>query len=340
MKTKHSISFITALILLSGGNFSCQNSTQEDNSGVVSQRFIHKYGHEISKEEWEERGYPGQVITVLRDGVTVTTSYEGGLMHGPTTYTYPHSQTIEILFLYDSGRLIKTVNYDSRGLPVKEDVSHSATRHTITYWFQEGTPMSIEQYAGEELVEGDYFTQANDQESKVQNGKGLAIRRDVNGNLLFKDTFESGYITQRIVYHSNGTPAIITDYINNIIHGQKMVYNSAGEPVSCEEWENGVLNGKAIYFQNGMKFREVNYKEGKKEGKERIFIDGEKVSQEIEWHNDVKDGPSIMYIDEDEPVVEWYYNGKQMSQGIYEEVRGKDEKISALIEEYRSLKNR
>src|SRR3569832_1842673 len=42
----------------------CRSNTQDNN--VVSERYIHKYGFVVSKNEFEERKYPGQVITSLK----------------------------------------------------------------------------------------------------------------------------------------------------------------------------------------------------------------------------------------------------------------------------------
>src|SRR6267154_4884075 len=80
--------------------FGCHNSNRE-NEEVISKRYIHKYGYDVSKEEWESTGYPGQVITSLRNGVTITASYEDNFLHGPTTHTYPYSQTMESLSTYE-----------------------------------------------------------------------------------------------------------------------------------------------------------------------------------------------------------------------------------------------
>ena len=57
---------LAALALGSG----CNRQTQEDD--VVAERYVHKYGYAIAKEEWEAKNYPGQVITHMRDG---TVSY-------------------------------------------------------------------------------------------------------------------------------------------------------------------------------------------------------------------------------------------------------------------------
>ena len=64
------------LIALSGlFIFGCQNSSKDQDENVVYKRYIHKYGYDVSKEEWEGATYPGQVVTTLRNGVTVTSSY-------------------------------------------------------------------------------------------------------------------------------------------------------------------------------------------------------------------------------------------------------------------------
>src|SRR3989344_6292707 len=95
---------------------SCERKQREND--VVSQRYIHKYGYAVSKDEFEDRKYPGQVVTLLKNGVTVTTTYEDGILHGPCTHTYPHSQTIETYYLYKEGFLTKEVHYDITGMPV------------------------------------------------------------------------------------------------------------------------------------------------------------------------------------------------------------------------------
>lgn len=100
----------------------CQTSNKDKNDNVVSERYIHKYGYDVSKEEWESTGYPGQVVTTLRNGVTVTSSYENGILHGPTTHTFPHSKTTESLNIYERGNLVKKTTYDIRGIPQKEQV--------------------------------------------------------------------------------------------------------------------------------------------------------------------------------------------------------------------------
>ena len=79
------------------------------NAQVISKRYIHKYGYAVSQSEWDSNNYPGQVITNLRNGVTITATYEGGILHGPSTHTHPHSQTVQYYYLYNFGDLKKEV---------------------------------------------------------------------------------------------------------------------------------------------------------------------------------------------------------------------------------------
>ena len=97
-------SFFAILGLLGLTVCGCKNNNQEND--VVSQRYVHKYGYAISQDDWEARNYPGQEVVTLRNGVTATTTYENGIQHGPTTLTYPNSQTVEHYYLYNLGNMI------------------------------------------------------------------------------------------------------------------------------------------------------------------------------------------------------------------------------------------
>ncbi|HSX12394.1 MAG TPA: hypothetical protein VLF61_02775, partial [Rhabdochlamydiaceae bacterium] len=87
-------------------------------NSIVSERFVHKFGYPVSKQEWMERSYPGQVITTMSNGVTITASYENRLLHGPCTHTYPNSQVVQYFYLYNEGNLVKETSYDTFGVPV------------------------------------------------------------------------------------------------------------------------------------------------------------------------------------------------------------------------------
>lgn len=305
----------------------CNNSNQNEN--VVSQRYIHKYGYAVSQDEWETRKCPGQMITSLSNGVTITSTYENGVKHGPTTHTFPHSQTVEYYMLYNQGNKVKEISYDPTGIPVEEWIQLSPTRYSITMWYGEGSPMMVEEFAGEELLEGQYFTVSNEIESRVEKGAGLRTRRDRNGTLLAKELIEEGYAVKKETFYPNGAPESIAYYFQDVLHGERRTFAQNGEPLSIEEWVNGQLHGKSTYFKNGNRYLETSYLYGEKNGIERHFIDGDIISQEIAWQNDKKHGLSLFYAD-GKAEQHWYYAGEHVSKHKFEEMNRLDEIISNL----------
>ncbi len=305
----------------------CNNNNQDDN--VISQRYIHKYGYAVSQEEWEAKNYPGQVITSLSNGVTVTTTVENGIKHGPATQTFPHSQTIEYYCLYNQGNKVKEISYDPAGIPIEEWIQLSPTRHSITMWYQEGSPMLVEEYVGKELLEGQYFTAANELESRVEKGAGIRILRDRIGTLLAKETVQEGYAVKKETFYPNGAPESVALYFQDYLHGEKRTFAQNGEPLGIEEWVNGRLHGKSTYFKNGNRYVEIAYLYGHKNGIERHFIDGDIVSQEIAWETDQKHGESVFYAD-GKPESQWYYAGERVSKHKFDDLNRLDEIISRL----------
>ncbi|MCI0382126.1 MAG: toxin-antitoxin system YwqK family antitoxin [Chlamydiae bacterium] len=304
----------------------CGNRADDD---VVAERFIHKYGYAVSKEEWESKTYPGQVITTLRNGVTITATYENGILHGPCTHTYSNSQTVQNFYLYNQGNLVKEISYDLRGMPMREKIQLSPSRYSLTMWYSDGTPASVEDYAGEELVEGEYFTLNNETESRIEKGCGMRMIRDELGILVAKDTFENGYMSKRETFYPGGTPESINFYSMNKLHGEKKIFAPGGEPLAIEEWTDGLLHGKAAYFSNGAKQMEISYLYGLKNGLETHYIDGKTVSKEILWENDKKHGSSTFYID-GLAKTEWFYAGQRVSKKKFDELDELDQMISKL----------
>ena len=305
----------------------CNDNKKDEN--VVSQRYIHKYGYAVSQEDWETHTYPGQVITNLSNGVTITATYENGIKHGPTTQTYPHSQTVEFYSLYNQGNKVKEISYDPAGIPIEEWIQLSPTRYSITKWFGEGSPMAVEEFVGEELLEGQYYTTSNEIESRVEKGAGLRSRRDRNGTLLAKDLIEQGYAVKKETFYPNGAPESIAYYFQDRLHGEKRSFAPNGEPLSIEEWVSGELHGKSTYFRNGNRYLEISYLYGQKNGIERHFVDGDIISQEITWENDEKHGLSIFYA-EGKPERQWFYAGEPVSKRKFDELNSLDEIISNL----------
>jgi antitoxin component YwqK of YwqJK toxin-antitoxin module len=305
----------------------CHKNTQDNN--VVAQRYVHKYGYAVSKNEFEERKYPGQVITTLKTGVTVTATYENGLLHGSTTHTFPHSQTVESYYLYNNGALVKQIVYDLHGMPLREEIRLSPSRLACTRWYSDGIPLSTEEYSSSELVEGQYFNRQNEVEARIEKGRGIRLVRDVQGVLQAREEVDQGFVTKRDTFYASGAPESIAFFIQGILHGEKKSFAENGEPIAVKEYINGKLHGKATFFKNGARSVEVHYLDGLKNGLEIHYLDGETVSQEILWENDHKHGPSKYYVD-GIAQVEYFYDGERISEQKWKELSRLDQMIGHI----------
>jgi antitoxin component YwqK of YwqJK toxin-antitoxin module len=314
---------LLALVFLA----SCEKNT--NTATVVSEQYLHKYGYAVSKQEWNDHYYPGQVVSQLSNGIVVTTSYEAGVKHGPTTYTYPDSKTIEKTEIYDRDRLVKEIHFDQTGRPMWQKVNLSPARYEYTAWFKEGNPRCVEEFAGEELLEARYFNLAGDVEAKVEKGFGQTIQRDAAGNLVAKSDIQTGFINYQEIYYSSGALKESAQFKLGILNGERKLFLQNGEPSSVEEYVDGLLHGKTTHFRSGVKHYEVSYLFGSKNGFETHFVDGEHVAHQICWENNVKHGPEVFYMVSG-PVTHYYYQGDELSKSRYDEMVRLDEMISQI----------
>ena len=329
---------IKALCLLSLAGLlicGCQDKKKDKKKDVVSQRFIHKYGYDVSRDDWEGNQFPGQVVTTLKNGVSIASTYEDGLLHGRTTYTYPHSQTLESLHIFERGNLIKKVSYNVKGMPTKEETYLSPSHIKAKYWYKTGTPKCVEELIDNSLVEAEYFTLNNETESRIENGKGVRSIRNEQGALIAKETIENGRVTASETFHSNKSPSVSMGYTSEgKLQGEKKVYAETGEPISVESFDNGELHGMCTYYQNGYRYKETPYVHGEINGVERKYVDGESLVEETEYHDGLKHGPSTFYCD-GIAKSEWFYNNELVTKGKFEELLDRERMISIMHERSR-----
>lgn len=307
----------TLIAILALALSACQKDAK--NSDVISQTYVHKYGYAVSQEEWQAKNYPGQVITLLKTGVTVTATYENNVLHGPCTYSFPGSHTVEKYILYTQGQPTKEILYDITGMPIQETLQQSENRRSLVTWYPDGVPKSIETYVGNELSQGEYFSADNQLEARVDGGIGTRVIRDRAGLLTCKDSIEGGYLVQRESFYTNGSPESIAHYYKGNLQGKRQVFSQTGEPVCIEEWAGGQLHGLCTYFKNGAKDYELAYSCGKKHGLETHFLDGLAVLHQISWVFDQKHGPETFFMADNKKVV-WNYEDKEVSSERFEEL--------------------
>jgi len=311
------------LLLLAVTTTACNRPVSQGQQ-VVSETYIHKYGVEIPQEQWTSRGQQGKVVSTLSDGVTLTKSFEGGVLDGDTTYSFPHSDTIEKVQTYANGEMIREVIHYASGKPAQESI-YNGPNTDVTRWYENGAPLSKEHFDASGLVSGEYFTSKNQMESRIVNGEGIRIQHDAYGQMVSNDTFVGGHVTLVTAYHPNGSPKEVSPYVNDKINGIRRTYLPAGEPNSQEHWVDGNQQGTTLLFKNGEKYAEVPYVNGAKTGLERHFRNGKDVVEEITWVNDVRQGPCRTMIG-DLTKTEWYHRGEIVPKHQYDVMNGKGQK--------------
>lgn len=316
--------FILISSLLLGGCFSGSGE-----NSIISQKYVHKYGFDVSESEWEARDQEGQIVTLLQNGEKVTNTYENGVLHGPSTFTFPHSSVIEKHLVYNQGTLLKEIVNDNNGIPISEDVYEFDDRKITTFWDEKGAPLAIEEYDGELLVEGKYYTPEHDLEGKVEAGFGERYRRDRAGALVSRDLIENGNVVTRTNYHANGQIHSISHYHDYQLHGEQRKFTSAGQPLMDLNWNHGILDGMKIVYRNGYKVSEIPYINGQKHGMEFHYDDAGHLTAEIEWKNDKKHGSS-RFFHEDTTETEYFYKGAVVSQEKFQIMEGREQMVADM----------
>jgi antitoxin component YwqK of YwqJK toxin-antitoxin module len=313
MKLKTYLTLCFLVISLS----SCRNC--KDDCEVASTRFVHKYGFDVSKKEWEKRGKEGQIITTLKNGITKTCSYKNGILHGKTTITYPSSTMIQELKEYNSGTLIKQVAYELSGLPIKETIFQD-DKKTVTSWNKNGIPLSIEEYKNNLLWSSKYFNDRNEIESSVTEGVGTRLKRNRENLLLSKEKIENGQTQSK------------SSFLNYDLHGVQETFSPSGNLLTHATWSYGKLDGMHLGYRNEKKYFEIPYVDGKKHGIERHFTMHGELSKEVHWDNNLRHGSSREH-NNDFTDVQWYWRGIAVELKRFQMLEFREELIAEINNE-------
>ncbi|MBS0622867.1 MAG: toxin-antitoxin system YwqK family antitoxin [Verrucomicrobia bacterium] len=288
----------------------------------LAQMYIHKYGVETDKADWDSRGKNGQVVTTRRNGVTLTQNFEGGALHGETLETFPHSSTVHTREIYDHGRLLSRQENHLSGLPAKRSDFRPGGERSVHTWYEDGTPCALELYRGELLVNGSYFNPDNVIEARVEEGNGLKIVRAATGAVISEETIHGGQTVISATFYPSGEPKSTTPFVNGQCHGVRKIYAPGGMPQALEEWKHGLQDGLTTLFEHGRKVAEISYVAGEKEGVERNFDSLGNVTREIAWEGGQQHGPMRYFVDNRQSAIEWYHQGKLVRKPTWERLNG------------------
>jgi len=283
----------------------------------VDQTYHHRYGIEVPEDHWYKSGCSGQVVTTLRDGITVSQTFSNGMLNGEASYTYPNNTQIERKEFYKDDIVVSEIHYGPSGSPKYSKEYSSPDIWVETHWYESGQPRSTEKLERGLLINGEYYTTDHQKDSWIYDGAGERISRDDWGNFVSVDAFRGGELASITTRHSNGSIHEITPYAEGRIHGDRKSYYPGGDPMSIETWLHGEKTGTTQIFQNGEKYADVPYVRGKKQGIERRYKDGSLLSQEISWTDDKMNGPTHTYVG-DSVQTDWFYRGRSTSRANFD----------------------
>lgn len=313
------------------GSIALVSCSKQQNTDVVTKNYYHKYGFEVAESEWEMRHKNGKVVSKHEDGITLTESYEKGVLTGVTTKTFPHSKTIQKKLVYDDGVLLKEILYDKKGLPIWEKDYEFEGQILQTTWGDTGIPLSIEEFKNDKLVEAKYYTPEHEETASVSNGFGTKIKRSRTGQLLHKEVIEDGIMTRRTTYHPNGNIKSEASYKNLQLDGPQKTFSPKKDLLSEMNWKEGALDGMKILYYKGKKSQEICFVNGKRDGLEIHYNNGIPKA-EIQWKNGVKHGSS-KFFDDSHSSIKWFFHDKEVSRNQYEHLEQKEK----IVEEFKSI---
>ncbi len=285
---------------------------------VVEETYVHKYGIDIPPEDWKSRGENGQVVSTLNNGVVVAKTYADGRVHGDTTFTFPYSAQIHRVEAYVNNQMVKeTINYPS-GAPMQQVSQTAEGGKLISMWYENGAPMSVEEYDLKDLLEhGEYYNLNHSIDSRVDDYEGIRTLHDRYGTLSSRETVQAGEVTEQVTYYPNGAPKTVTPYIHAIVSGVCKHFLQGGEPRSIEEWTDGKQHGLTTLFENGERVSEILYVNGEKNGVEHRYRNGNELVQEITWVEGKRHGPCKTCLGK-VPQIEWYFRGEPVTKGNFD----------------------
>lgn len=305
---------VLAFAMSGCSRYSCYDSCPED---VVSETYVHKYGVEVAPDDWSERGQSGQVVSTRKDGTTEVRCYEGGSLHGDSTYSFPHSSTVACREKYEQGNLSAKIFYYRSGFAEREEAPLDNGRRKVTIWYESGEPQSIEEYEGNYVAVGLYYTPENVVEARVDEGDGERVARDSHGLLISRERIKEGAPVEIVYFHPNGTPKEVVPLRNGLKNGTVLVYLQDGEPARREVWNNGVMQGITTLFENGEMVARVPYVNGEIQGVEERYRDGSTLAARITWAGGMRHGPTYHYSG-DRSATDWYYYDRPVSQNDFD----------------------
>lgn len=152
------------------------------------------------------------------------------------------------------------------------------------------------------------------------NGITQLMKKDGNGNPL-----QSGYLVNGvkegvwIEYHDDGDNIMsITPYVRGTVTGPVLTYSNRSQLESMKSFANDILHGPSNTYKYGKVTSRTPFEKGIINGKFQEYLNS-KLQREIDYVNGKKDGKIVYYDEEGNVTVEYQYkNDQKISGGMIE----------------------
>ncbi|MBO6289332.1 MAG: hypothetical protein J6N45_03295 [Alphaproteobacteria bacterium] len=125
---------------------------------------------------------------------------------------------------------------------------------------------------------------------------GIAVSRFANGKTEFETTYVKGAKNgDEMLFSADGTIQYKKTYKDDKLDGEYITFYANGKPAQKQTYSNNILNGESVLFEeNGNIKHIVHYKNGQKDGVERI-VENNILAEENVYKDGVLDGVSKKY---------------------------------------------
>jgi len=123
-----------------------------------------------------------------------------------------------------------------------------------------------------------------------------------------------------MTYHANRDSnkiKPITNYHNGLKTGIELELATNGSVNKRVDYDGGVIHGVYAEYKYNRPIKYAEYNQGKLDGMYKTFYNNGKLQQLTEYKNNVKEGVSIFYNEEEQVIMEYtYIKGEQQSGGV------------------------
>lgn len=299
---------------------SCRSPSMVEQS--VAEQYFHRYGFEMSKEEFCAKGSSGKVVSHLRDGRVETSEFIEGRLEGVKSISYPYSDIIEKSYEYRDGQLLAEINHYKNGAP-KERRDFDASTTKVLAWYPNGSPQAKESWEGQELKEATYYDDRHEVLAQVVDGNGNRLEFDLYGRICTKEQYQDGWVTYRETYYPNGALKSNVSYKANMPEGLANYYDLQGKILRKENWKDGHLHGEVIEFEDERPVIVHSYVYGRKDGIESRYR-GDELVETWEWRDGKRHGDHHIYVDGVLVRTEYFYEDVMVSKHVFNQRKLED----------------